>query len=67
MVKIWLEAFWKPHPDAREIVPVAGLKPACLAVVLMAALTLALGLVPEPLVRYAEAAAASLGAGGTTR
>lgn len=67
MVKIWLEAFWKPHPEGREIVRVAGLNPAYLAVILLAALTLAIGLVPEPLVRYAEAAAASLGVGGTAR
>ena len=61
MVKIWLEAFWKPHPDDRDLVkPVFGLESAWLAVLLLAALTVAMGLTPEPFVRYTEAAAASL-------
>ncbi len=61
MVKIWLEAFWKPHPDDRDLaLPVSGLEPAWLAVLLLAALTLAMGLTPEPFVGYTAAAAASL-------
>jgi multicomponent Na+:H+ antiporter subunit D len=61
MVKIWLEAFWKPHPEDRDLaLPVSGLEPAWLAVLLLAALTLAMGLTPEPFVRYTAAAAASL-------
>lgn len=60
MAKIWLEAFWKPHPGNRDLAPVAGLAPAWLAVLLLAFLTLAMGLMPEPLVRYVESAAAAL-------
>jgi multicomponent Na+:H+ antiporter subunit D len=61
MVKIWVEAFWKPHPEGRDLAkPVSGLEPAWLAVLLLAALTLAMGLMPEPWVRYTEAAVASL-------
>jgi multicomponent Na+:H+ antiporter subunit D len=61
MAKIWLEAFWKTHPESRDIAPVAGLVPAYLAVILLALLTLAMGLMPEPFIRYAESAAADLG------
>ena len=64
MTKIWAEAFWKPHPDgmsptlsrlgwrdrAALLAPVAAL----------AALTVAIGLAPEPFVAFAEAAAAQL-------
>ncbi len=64
MAKIWLEAFWKPHPEGRAIAPVAGLGPAYLAVILLVALMLAMGLMPEPFLRYAAAAAAGLSGGG---
>ena len=64
MTKIWLEAFWKPHPQGRSIAPVAGLGPAYLAVILLAALTLAMGLAPEPFLGYAASAAANLSGGG---
>jgi len=62
MTKIWAEVFWKPHPDgiapelntlpdkAAQIIPVAGL----------AALTIIIGLNPEPYVTFAERAAAQL-------
>ncbi len=61
MTKIWLEAFWKPHPEPSALVPVPGLRPAWLAVGLLTALVLALGLMPEPALRYVEAAALGLG------
>lgn len=61
MTKIWLEAFWKPHPEPGLQAPVAGLKPAWWSVALLTALVLALGLMPEPALRYVEAAASSLG------
>lgn len=66
MLKIWLEAFWKPHPAGRVIAPVAGLAPAYLAVILLTAFTLLMGLMPEPFIRYVGAAAATLGQGGVT-
>ncbi|MDF2230934.1 Na+/H+ antiporter subunit D [Albimonas sp. CAU 1670] len=64
MTKIWAAAFWAPHPDGREpalstltplqrrgfLLPIAGL----------AALTLVIGLAPEPFVTFAEDAAAGL-------
>ncbi|MCP5159165.1 MAG: Na+/H+ antiporter subunit D [Gammaproteobacteria bacterium] len=57
MVKIWLEAFWKPHPEGPDsVVSVANLAPAYAAALLLAVLTLAMGFMPEPWVRYVEAA-----------
>lgn len=64
MTKIWAAAFWTPHPEGREpalstlsarqrrgfLAPIAGL----------AALTLVIGLFPQPFVSFAEAAAADL-------
>ncbi len=64
MTKIWAEVFWKPHPQGRSpalsrlgrreraalLLPVAGL----------AALTVAIGLYPEPFVAFAERSAAQL-------
>ena len=62
MTKIWAEAFWKDHPDGvvpsltalenrtAQLLPIAGL----------AALTIFIGLNPEPFVQFAEAAAAQL-------
>ena len=66
MLKIGLEAFWKPHPTGDGIAPVAGLGPAYGAVILLTALILVMGLWPEPFIHYAEAAAASLARGGST-
>ena len=60
MTKIWLEAFWKPHPEPDRQAPAPGLKPAWWAVTLLTALVLALGLMPEPALRYVELAALSL-------
>jgi multicomponent Na+:H+ antiporter subunit D len=66
MLKIGLEAFWKPHPAGGGIAPVAGLGFAYGAVILLTALILLMGLWPEPFIHYAEAAAASLARGGST-
>lgn len=62
MLKIWLEAFWKPHPDPNWSPPShAGLTPAYLATGLLAAVTLALGVMPEPVLQLAERAVEALG------
>jgi multicomponent Na+:H+ antiporter subunit D len=65
MMKIWMEAFWKPHPDAGWQPPARpGLAPTYAAVLALAALALGVGLWPEPFVAYAGEAAASLRGGG---
>ena len=64
MMKIWMEAFWKKHPDAHWALPRdTRLTPAWLATGGLAAVTLAIGLAPQPLAAYAQAAARSLGGG----
>lgn len=66
MMKIWLEAFWKRHPDAGDA-DVAwqprrvALAPAWLATCMLAAVTLAIGLAPQTLIEFARDAAATLG------
>lgn len=66
MMKIWLEAFWKPHPAATDARPWQprrpALAPAWWATGGLAALTLAIGLAPQPLIEFAQQAAAGLGA-----
>ncbi len=67
MAKIWLEAFWKPHPTSAPAVAQAIAQwPALLACALLASVTLALGLAPQALVEFADAAASAL-RGGSTR
>jgi multicomponent Na+:H+ antiporter subunit D len=64
MLKIWLEAFWKPHPEPDWQPPArVRLGPAWAATLGLALLTLAIGLFPEGLIDYSLAAARSLGAG----
>lgn len=63
MLKIWTHAFWKPHPVADFRPPAIRLAPAWAATLTLAAITLAIGLAPEPLVAYVQAAARSLGGG----
>jgi multicomponent Na+:H+ antiporter subunit D len=64
MTKIWGRAFWAPHPSG--IVPSlsqlrAGERVALMApIASLAALTVAIGLFPEPFVGLAERAAAEL-------
>jgi multicomponent Na+:H+ antiporter subunit D len=62
MVKIWMEAFWKAHPEAQWQPPGdTRLGAAWGATLGLAALTLAISLNPQPLVAYAQAAAQALG------
>ncbi len=64
MTKIWAEVFWKPHPE--DISPELGLIDgrARLALLLpvfaLAALTVTIGLFPEPFVIFAERSAGQL-------
>ena len=60
MSKIWLEAFWKPHPAAPALRPLPAA--ALLAVTALAALTVWIGLCPQTLLGLAEQAAAGLAA-----
>ena len=61
MMKIWLEAFWRAHPDATWAPPrQTRLAPAWVATIALACVTLAISLNPQPLVAYAQAAAATL-------
>jgi multicomponent Na+:H+ antiporter subunit D len=61
MMKIWLEAFWRPHPDTAWTPPhQTRLVPAYLAATLMTVVMLALSLHPQPLAAYSQAAAAAL-------
>ena len=61
MVKIWMEAFWKPHPDPDWRAPRARLAPAWAATVALAAITLTIGLAPQALVAWSQAAAQAFG------
>ena len=65
MMKIWNEAFWKPHPDADAQEPWqprrVALGPAWAATIGLAAVTLAIGLAPQMLIEFAQNAAATLG------
>ena len=62
MMKIWMEAFWKPHPDANWRPPASTrLTLAWLATIGLAAVTLCIGLFPQWLLDYSIAAAQTLG------
>ena len=60
MMKIWMEAFWKPHPREGWQPPRARLAPAWAATAGLAAVTLWIGLSPGSLLALATAAAGSL-------
>jgi len=63
MVKIWMEAFWKPHPNKNWVLPHnTRLAPAYATTLGLTALMLLISLNPQPLIEYAQAAALSLGA-----
>lgn len=58
MMKIWMEAFWKPHPHERWRLPRdTRLAPALIATGSLAAVTLAIGLHPAALLDFASRAA----------
>lgn len=62
MMKIWMEAFWKPHPDPAWRIPASmRLTPAWLAAMGLALVTLCIGLYPSWLLDYSLAAAQTLG------
>jgi multicomponent Na+:H+ antiporter subunit D len=62
MIKIWMEAFWKRHPDAQWQLPAdTRLAPAWAATLGLAAVTLLISLDPQSLLAYAQAAARTLG------
>ncbi|MDJ0740595.1 MAG: proton-conducting transporter membrane subunit [Gammaproteobacteria bacterium] len=62
MMKIWMEAFWKRHPDAGWRPPAdARLGPAWAATLGLASVTLLISLDPQTLLTYAQAAARTLG------
>jgi len=64
MVKIWLEAFWKGHPEAGWQPPAAArLLPAQAGLAALALVTLGLGLCPELLTWLVTDAAAALQGG----
>jgi multicomponent Na+:H+ antiporter subunit D len=64
MTKIWGQAFWKPHPGG--VVPSLASLPSgtrralLLPIAALAAMTVGIGLFPEPFVQLAERAAAEL-------
>jgi len=63
MAKIWLGAFWKKHPSEGWAPPTdARLGPAWVAAGALALVTLAIGLWPEPLLRFAAYATEHLAA-----
>jgi multicomponent Na+:H+ antiporter subunit D len=61
MMKIWMEAFWKRHPDPQWQPPGdTRLAPAWAATIGLACVTLAISLNPQPLLAYAQAAARAM-------
>ncbi|HSO23384.1 MAG TPA: proton-conducting transporter membrane subunit [Chondromyces sp.] len=61
MTKIWNEAFWKAAPTERPIAADRrGMTVMVVPIVLLAAVTVVIGLVPQPLFAVAERAAAEL-------
>ena len=57
MVKIWLEGFWKPQPQGEAItVDAPGVNASFTVVLILAALLVAMGVYPEPLIQYANEA-----------
>ncbi len=64
MLKIWLEAFWKPHPTPQLVSSEGTDGPVTTAIIAttgLAALTTVIGLWPEFLLRYTLLAARGLG------
>jgi multicomponent Na+:H+ antiporter subunit D len=64
MVKIWQEAFWKPHPGGSEGVNGAAASlPAYGAIGLLLGVSLLMGLWPEPFIAGIQAATVGFGRG----
>lgn len=66
MSKIWLEGFWKAHPDATAsagVIPVPGYA----AVLLLTGLVLVMGLYPEPFIHLAQVATSGFWQQGSGR
>ena len=61
MAKIWMEAFWKPHPDPDWQPARTYLAPAYAVTTILALLALGVGVYPEPFIAFADDAARSLG------
>lgn len=55
MSKIWLEGFWKPHPEPARLTPTAIPRRGWLAVSGLTLVLLLAGLYPEPVIRFLEA------------
>ena len=63
MAKIWMEAFWKAHPDKNWSPPAhTRLWPAWVATLGLTFITLLMSFYPQPLIAYVQAAAQTLGA-----
>ncbi|MCC2595066.1 Na+/H+ antiporter subunit D [Pusillimonas sp. MFBS29] len=63
MLKIWNEAFWKAHPEPVSVIEKArpgNLFPQYIAIVALSAITLCIGLNPEPFVAFSVEAAGQL-------
>lgn len=70
MSKIWLEGFWKPHPETnpeRAFAHAAPHPAAYLAVLALTVPIVALGLYPEPAIRHLELATQALWSAGGAR
>jgi multicomponent Na+:H+ antiporter subunit D len=61
MMKIRIEAFWKPHPQPSRPLEARGLAPAWCVTAGLALVTVMIGLFPEALAAYCMAAAAEIG------
>ncbi|MGF6273791.1 multicomponent Na+:H+ antiporter subunit D [Massilia sp. UYP11] len=60
MAKIWIEAFWKPHPTPPTEPPAAHPPGAWAACGMLSLLALAMGLMPGPLIDFLYAAAGTI-------
>lgn len=60
MAKIWMETFWKPHPDPAWQPAAARLAPVYVVATLLAALALGVGVYPQPFIAFANDAAQTL-------
>jgi multicomponent Na+:H+ antiporter subunit D len=68
MVKIWIEAFWKPHPDAGLRIPVPLPRAGWFACATLSILIVTLGLFPGVPIAFVASAVGSVGfdhVGGT--